>query len=195
MLSATGKKMGMVIRRSARASITAPPITKIMKMMAMMTKSGTGREVTHSAMLKGIRVTVRNFPKITAPATIMITIQEILRVSVMELTNPCQLNRPLGHADHHGKEGTRGTGLGRREEPEVEPEHDQEKEDEHLHGARKGPDLLTEGRLPRPRGPSPAGRSRRRTPSGSEAGPEGSLRPRPRKRAFRWTGLCRGRSR
>ena len=64
----------------------------MVKMMHMITMSGTGRATTQEAMSKGIRVTAKKRPNIMAPATITITMQETRRVSVMEAMNPFQLS-------------------------------------------------------------------------------------------------------
>ncbi len=60
----------------------APPMAYMPKITARTTGPGTFRPATHEAMLNGMRVIVKNLPRIMAPAISMMTMQETRRVSM-----------------------------------------------------------------------------------------------------------------
>ena len=90
--------MGIVSMTIPNASIKQPPTRYIKMMIPIMACLGSGKAATQSAKSKGSRVTAMKCPKITAPVTMIITIQLICVVPIRDWRNPSQVSCFLSKA-------------------------------------------------------------------------------------------------
>ena len=94
-------------------------------------------------------VTARKWPKTVAPATMTRIMQEIRVVSFSERTKFLPGEVPADQGDDDRTEGPDAGGLGRREEADEEPPHDQDEKDKGFDHAGERGDPLPEGCLGR----------------------------------------------